>query len=212
MNEIKALFLVAWHSKYNPWAEYKWLLERDLVKDITKKVYDKIWNNFNTYILWLDDVSLQDKAKQINNICKEKWYNVNNSIVLEIHCNAWGWTWIEALWYNWYEPFDKLWNLLVKHTVKTTWLKDRWLKDGERFYIIKNTTPLACIFECGFIDTEKDRKVLTDDINSFSDGIYEWLKEYIWFKHEESELDILKKENKELKEKLKAIHKLSVAK
>ena len=136
--------------------------------------------------------------------------------MIEVHCNAWGGTWIEALWYSEYMPFRELWFLLVEHVVKTTWLKDRGLKPWEQFHMIRNTTPLACIFECGFIDTEKDRKVLTEDINSFSDWIYNWLKEYIWFEEENDELEDLKLENKLLKKenemllwRLKTINSLS---
>ena len=221
MKEIKAIFIVAWHSKYNPWANKDWLDERTIVKQIADNVYNKIKSNIKTYNIWInEDISLQNKVKIINELSKKNNYTVDNSIVIEIHINAWGGTWIEVLWYTDYMPFRELWFLLVEHICKTTKLKDRWLKSWDKFYIIKNTTPLAVIIENGFIDTEKDRELLKNNINSFSDWIYNWLKEYIWFEenktlsfeemfnNEKNRADWLEYENKELKDRLVKIDKI----
>lgn len=200
MKDIKAIFILAWHSKYNPWATKDWLIERDLVKNIAYQLSLKLDDieDFTTYIIWIEDLSLNGKVDIVNIICKNNWYNVENSILIEIHTNAWWGTWVEALGYSEYKQFIELSNNILDETRKTTWLRNRWIKKWEHLYIVKNTIPLACLFECGFIDTKKDIWVLRNDLNSFSDGIYNWLKKYIWF-NEVSELDKLIKENRELK-------------
>ena len=54
------------------------------------------------------------------------------------------------------------------------------------------------IIENSFIDTNEDRDILINRIETFSSWIYDWLKEYIWFGEEEIE-------NPELKERLSQI-------
>jgi len=204
MKNIKAIFIIAWHSKFNPWAENNWLIERDLVKEISTDLYNKIKNvkDIDIILIWIDEVSLESKTELVNKICKDNWYTLENSLLIEVHTNAWWGTWIESLIYDWYDPAYNLSKDLIINTIKTTWLKNRWVKEWKQLYIIKNTIPLAIIFECGFIDTEKDRKVLKSNIISFSDWLYNWLKQYIWFK-DLSEVEILRKENIKLKEENK---------
>lgn len=189
MKPIKAIFIVAGHSKYNPWATYNWYKERDFVKKITQNLYNRIPKDIeaNIYIIWMEDISLWDKVTKINNICKQKWYNVEDSIMIEIHTNAWGWTWIEALWYVNYEPFQNISNILLEETVKTSWMRNRGLKPWNGFYMIDKPIPLSIIFECGFIDKEEDLKLLRNEINVFSDWLYNWLKRFVWFKETETE-------------------------
>lgn len=183
MNKVKSIFILAGHSKFNPWASFNWLDERELVKQITSRLSDELDNiDIPVYVIWLEtDVSLEDKAKQVNQICKVNWYTVDNSILIEIHCNAWGWTWIETLGYTDYPDFKELWFALVDQVCKSTWLRDRGLKDWSKFYIVNSTIPLATIFECWFIDTKADRLILQNNIESFSNGLFNGLKEYVGF-------------------------------
>lgn len=187
--KIKALFILAGHSKYNPWANSDWLNERDLVIQLANALNWKLQlvKDFKTYLIWIEDTSLEDKVQQVNNICKENGYNVNNSLLIEIHCNAlknnglWDWTWIETLGFKGWDIFENASKNLLEETDKTTWLKNRGTKDWIWAYIIKNTIPTALIFETGFIDSKIDREVFKNDLFAFSTWIYNWLKKYLWF-------------------------------
>ena len=208
MREIEAVFIIAWHSKYNPWAFNDGLKERDLVKKITRSLQELLKEDIDVYILWIEDMSLQEKSDRVNEICGREGYALDNSLLIEVHTNAGGWTGIESLIYDGYEPAIEFSNKLLSATSISTGLKSRWVKNWKQYHIINSTIPLAIIFECGFIDNNRDRKVLIENIERFSEWIYEWLKNYIWF--EDNELENLREENKELKKKLDEINKISL--
>lgn len=215
MKDIKSIMILAWHSEWikwaNPWAEYNWLKERQLVKVIAEQVERKLKFLLSTIrIYWIGiskEVTLKDKVTRINYLCSKYWYNLNNSLLIEIHCNIWWWTWVEILWFNNYWDFKNFWDALASNISKTTKLNNRGLKNGEKFMIINSTVPLAWIVECGFLDNEQDRQVLIHNINKFSKWIVDWILEYIWFE-KENEVTKLQKENKELKDKLKQISQI----
>ncbi len=202
---IKAIFIVAGHSTYNPWAEFNWIKERELVKVIAENLLNKLKPlDIDIYLSWIQNTSLENKIEQINNTCVREWYNLDNSIVLEIHTNSTSepniWSWIETLIYDWFKPWIELASYISYETAKTTWLSDRLVKPWKKFKIINSTIPLAWIVECWFINTDTDRKVLIHDINKFSNWIYNWLKEYIWFedKIKKPTYEQLEKDNKRL--------------
>ena len=55
------------------------------------------------------------------------------------------------------------------------------IKRLKTYDLVKQTLPLALLFECAFLDTGKDRSKFIYNIESFSDWLFNWLKEYIWF-------------------------------
>jgi len=182
----KAIFVISGHSSSNPWAEYSGLKEIELVQVIAEQLADKLDSKSNITIYELiEDISLEEKVRVVNEICLENWYNLDNSILLEIHTNSTEqpntWTWIETLIYDWFQPWLELANYINTSLAKATWLNNRWIKRWKQFYIINSSIPLAWIVECGFINTDKDRSILQNNITAFSDWIYNWLKEYIWF-------------------------------
>ncbi len=201
---MKAIFIVAWHSKYNPWAS---LFEREIAKNIAIKLRMKLLNKWlEIFLIWIEDISIQDKIIKVNDVCKEYWYTYKNSLLIEIHSNSTKnpntWTWTEALIWNWYQEAENIANILLKNTTKLNWLKNRWVKNWLWTRIIKETIPTSIIYETAFINTKEDLKVLTSDLNSFSDWLYNWLKEYIGFDDDIDEEVKLKSENYLLKERI----------
>lgn len=203
---VSAIFVVAWHGLKNDGsgikdngASYDWLIERDLVKEISKELYDKLyWHISNLYLIWQsEDLALDTKFNDIQAICKSQWYNTTNSLLISIHTNSAKGTGVEILSFLWYQPTQRFSDILLKHTSKTTWLRNRWLKDWKN-YIVNKTDPLSVLFECGFIDNIKDRKVLKNNIESFSDWLFNWLKEYIWFEEEKDYKKLYEKEVEKL--------------
>jgi len=223
---ILAIFLEAGHWLNNYWqidngAISDWLVERELTKQIVNELYDKL-AILDIEVFWIwDEIksNLNDKVEQINDICYEKWYNSNNSILLSIHINAWWWEWIETFTYKDWEEWLWYWNKILLNLSETTWMKIRWAKyENESQYnqlaIVHNTDPLAILIECWFIDNSKDRLVLLNDIDLIVNWLYDWLAEICWFEklevtEYENEVERLQQENKILKEKLYKINILS---
>jgi len=209
MKECKAIFIVAGHSSSNPWAEYNWLKERDIVISITEMLSDKLESNTDIEIYEIiEDYSLEYKAKTINDICNEEWYNLDNSILLEIHTNSTEkpntWTWIETLTYDNFKPWIELAIDINAKLAFHTWLQNRGYKNGKQFYIINSTVPLAWIVECWFINTDNDRRILSNNKTSIVYWIYDWLKKYIWFKEVNVyNPELLKEKNNELQKENK---------
>jgi N-acetylmuramoyl-L-alanine amidase len=209
MKECKAIFIVAGHSSSNPWAEYNWLKERDIVMSITEMLSEKLESHTDIDIFEMtEDLSLKEKATFINKVCTENWYNLDNSILLEIHTNSTEkpntWTWIETLIYNNFKPWIELATDINAKLAFHTWLQNRGYKNGKQFYIINSTVPLAWIVECWFINTDNDRRILSSNKTSIVYWIYDWLKKYIWFK----EVNIFKPDW--TKEKVEAFNKMEV--
>ena len=206
-----AIFIVAGHSKDSPWASSDWLDERELNKKIAIYLSNKLelQSDIDIITVWVfSNLPLGDKIDMVNKICKDEWYTLDNSLLVSIHVNAGGWTWIEGFSYNDYVEWKDYCKVIVDNVVDTTWLKNRGAKyerlsAHDSLWIVHNTIPLACLIENGFIDTDADRKVLTEDIEAFSDWIYNWLKEYIWF--EEDSLDDIITECEKKDERIKLL-------
>lgn len=189
MDNIKAIFVSSGHVNQPDWAkQVEWDItyyERDFNKEIAEDLYqglfETIWTRVNIYKIWIDEeLTIEQKAEWINNICKENWYNTENSIAIEVHCNKWGWTWVEALCYTEHkESINVVWTLL-EYTSKEVWLRNRGMKDWSDYKFVKLTKPLACVFECWFMDTVEDMSLLINDIEVFWYWLAEWFISLVW--------------------------------
>lgn len=186
---INVIFISVGHWKSNTWLEDNgassgWLIERTLNIKIADRLVKLLENSWLEIILiwWENDrMSRNEKVSQINVICNNRWYTLDNSLCLEIHINAWWWTWNEILTYVDYPFLKELWISILDKMSEHTWLRNRGLKNWDWYTMINSTIPASMIIENSFLDTDIDRDILINRIETFSSWIYDWLKEYLWF-------------------------------
>lgn len=215
MSKIKNIFIVAWHGKSPDWRIDHWAIrgnitERNLAKQITDKLYSRLLpNGIDVISVWADeDLTLDSKVKLVNELCETNWYTTENSILLSIHINAWGWMWAETFTYK--DWMEWLWygNKILLALNEATWLRIRWAKyESESQYselaIVHKTIPTSILVECGFIDNESDLLILRDNIEGIVDWLYNWLSNIVGFKP--CKWVNLLVENEKLKKKLQEI-------
>ncbi len=109
-----------------------------------------------------DELSLQETIDLINKDYKD------HDVAIEIHINAGGGEGIEGWYFQNSEVSKKLVNDILNGIVSETGMKSRGAKDETtnrwgRLGFIHDTKPLACLIECGFIDSQVDLKLLSTE-------------------------------------------------
>lgn len=164
----KKVVLSAGHSfsdagAYNPNLDLK---ESFLTMDIVKLCVPVLKAQGIAVATISDEISLVDTIAKIN-----KDYSTYD-LAIEIHINAGGGTGVEGWYYQNSETSKKLSDDILNGMVAETGMKSRGSKDETtnrhgKLGFIHDTKPLACLIECGFIDSIEDLKVLTTEAGRF---------------------------------------------
>ena len=114
-----------------------------------------------------EELTLNEKIKQVNQLCKENKYDGTNSILVSVHVNAGGGSGVEAWHFGNSKVSMMLGQMITKEMADLTGLKTRgakseFLNRWGTLGIIHKTKPLAVLIECGFIDNVWDVRVLSD--------------------------------------------------
>lgn len=67
---------------------------------------------------------------------------------------------------------------ILKELVKTTGLRDRGMKNGDKLRVLKNAKMPAALIEMGFITNESDASLLRDSSELFVQGLYDGILSY----------------------------------
>jgi len=173
---MKTIALSAGHSNTDPGAVYNGLVERDLVEKIVAYASQIIRAHGVGVLNPPSDLSLTQTIKWINDRAD------NIDICSEIHINSSSkpntGVGLEGWYYRNSEESKKFASFLLDAmAVESGMSKLRGVKDEKtaniwgRLGFIHDTKPLACLMECGFINTDEDRKVLSSE-----DGLYNLAK------------------------------------
>jgi N-acetylmuramoyl-L-alanine amidase len=171
---MKTIALSAGHSNTDPGAVYNGLIERDLnikIVDIATKI---LRANGIGVITIPNELSLTQTIKYINdrasqiNVCLEVHINSsskpNNGVGLE------GW------YYRNSNTSKQFIYDIVDATQKSTGMGSRGVKDEynaniwHKLGFVHDTKPLAGLIECGFINSDTDRKVLSNEEGLYNIG------------------------------------------
>jgi N-acetylmuramoyl-L-alanine amidase len=191
--DLKAIFIEAGHWFPDNWAVGNGIIEREENIKIARKTIDYINQSVefkNIHIVdigvWVE-INLIDKISSINALCKKQWYTHENSILISIHCNAWGWwkaTGIEGWFYNSSKQSMDLIKNICNQICSLTTLPYRFVKSEiynryGRLWIIHDTIPLGCLIECWFVDNPKDAVIIATHPELFWQWIVRWIKQFL---------------------------------
>jgi len=220
----KIICLSAGHSDSDPGAIYNGLVERDIVETIVGHASEilrahgvGVLNppsslNLTQTIAWIND-----RKNQID-ICTE--IHVNSSSKPNQGYGLEGWYYHNS---NESRRFTEF--MLDAISVESGMLNNRGSKDEGfnrwgKLGFVHYTVPLACLIECGFINTDEDRKILSTDtgLYNIAKGVARGVLSYwgmAWKPQgsqkppQNEELTGCKEENQRLKDKLNRIKELS---
>lgn len=87
----------------------------------------------------------------------------NCDLYISVHHNANAGKWFdgggtETFYYKGSAGSQKIADLVHKETVKAFGERDRGLKDGSHLYEVRESKPMACLLEVGFMDSNQDIK------------------------------------------------------
>jgi N-acetylmuramoyl-L-alanine amidase len=170
---MKTIALSAGHSDKDPGAVYNGLVERDLVEKIVA---------YATPIIKAHGVGVLNPPSSLNLTETIKWINDRSAqidICTEIHINSsakantgFG---LEGWYYRGSNESKEFASFLLDALAaesgmsKTRGVKDeRYANIWGRLGFVHDTKPLACLMECGFINTEADRKVLSTETGLYN--------------------------------------------
>ena len=173
---MKTIALSAGHSDRDPGAMYNGLVERDIVEKIVANA---------SVILRAHGVGVLNPPSSLNLPQTVAWINARKDqidICSEIHINSSakpnqgygleGWHYRNS---NASKIFTQF--LLDRISTESGMQNTRGAKDEKhaniwrRLGFVHNTKPLACLIECGFINTDIDRKILSSE-----SGLYDIAK------------------------------------
>ena len=160
---------------------FEWQFNRDMVSRIDAMLCFK---GVQTFILVPEDIdiSLEERAVRANETRLK-------SILLSVHANAGGGTGFEAFTVKGKTKADDLaeyiynsisWTLPT-HKLRVGGRKDYKAKEKD-FYIIKKVWMPAVLIECGFMDNEKDCRLLMSETwkdlmaGAITEGIINYIK------------------------------------
>jgi len=198
LQSCKAVIFVAWHGwiingVMDRGAAANWTTERVHTKNIANvaiwymtQVTEFAW--IAVYDVWVfENIWLQEKIKKVNEICKSLWYDHTNSIMIDVHVNAWWWTGVEGRFFTWSKDSEKLATWIARsqsEILKIPQRASRWDTTNRhwRLGIVRDTRPLACLIECWFIDSAVDSELLTglEGQRQFWQWIVRWIKRFFW--------------------------------
>lgn len=169
-----------WAKNPNNWAIDQWAVSRNseteaqISLNIIKQIIAKNNNpNIEFYLVpkWK---SITDRQEYIKN-------NKNNmNAYFEFHLNAWGGSWAETFyteWYSWAKEQAKKFNDAYSNYTK---LKNRWAKSDSstrhwQIWVLRTASSnwvFALLFELGFIDNDSDLKIVKEKAVQW---FFEWL-------------------------------------
>lgn len=165
---MKTIALSAGHSDKDSGAVYNGLVERDIVEKIV---------SYATPIIRAHGVGVLNPPSNLNLVDTIKWINDRSGqidICTEIHVNSsskpnsgFG---LEGWYYRNSEESKKFASFLLDAmAVESGMSKTRGVKDEKyaniwgRLGFVHDTKPLACLMECGFINTDDDRAILSSE-------------------------------------------------
>ena len=182
---MKTIALSAGHSDSDPGAVYNGLVERDIVEKLVADASD---------ILRGHGVGVLNPPSSLNLPQTIAWINNRKDqvdVCCEIHINSFkdpnvglgleGWHYANSDESKNFAQF-----LVDAIAVESGMKKDRGVKD-ERMStpwhllgFVHRTIPLACLIECGFINTDEDRKILSSEtgLYNISKGIARGILSY----------------------------------
>jgi N-acetylmuramoyl-L-alanine amidase len=143
---------------------YEGVFNRWIVNEIAKNLeYEKI--PYYILVPESEDISLQERVNRV-----QKIYKTNKNVwLLSIHANAGGGTGIEAYTTVGKTKSDEFADVILKNVEKDlSEMKMRFdTTDGDldkesNFYILKNVSCPAVLYEAGFMDNTNDYKLLWD--------------------------------------------------
>lgn len=196
-NEIKAVIFEAGHGwNGDPGAVWNWTTERRHTVEIAKICWMFMpqvpeFKHIETIFVWVDEnLTLLQKINRINKICKEKWLDESNSILVSIHINSW-WNWkasgVEWWYYSGSKESESLCSNITKcqsEIIGITQRASRWDQTNRhwRLWIVRDTKPLACLIECWFISNIHDSNLLKnpETIQGFWRWVVRWIKRFVW--------------------------------
>lgn len=166
------------HGGSDAGAEREGVKEKDINISIALKVKKLLQNEGAKIIMTrVDDEEVSLKART-------QMSNSNRAdLFLSIHQNAvddnvtYG---IETWFENTKSESGKLAELVQESIVELTNGKSRGVKSQHSLYVTKNTEAPSVLVECGFISSNAERKLLTDNKyqNSIASGIVKGIKQY----------------------------------
>lgn len=155
-------------GKRSPEWELGVLYEGEFNRWIVNKIARNLKNQNIPYHILVpenEDISLKERVKRVQDIYKKD----KNVWLLSIHANAGGGTGVEAFTTVGKTKSDELCDILLKNIeIDLPEMKVRSDKsDGDldkesNFYILKNVSCPAVLYEAGFMDNKNDYKLLWD--------------------------------------------------
>lgn len=183
---MKTIALSAGHSDKDPGAVYNGLVERDIVEKIVA---------YASPMLRSHGVGVLNPPSSLDLNGTIKWINDRSSQIdacIEVHVNSsakpdtgFG---LEVWHYRDSEESKKFASFVLDATgIESGMSVKRGVKDEKyaniwgRLGFVHNTKPNACLIECGFINTEMDRKVLSTDtgLYNLAKGIVRGIVSYL---------------------------------
>ena len=175
---MKSLALSAGHSLSDPGAIRLDLREADLTRKITAYATDYLRAHGVGVINIPDNLDLVQTIRYINDRA------ANLDLCVEIHINAGGGTGIEGWNYAGVSESDKLSQFLVDAAVAETGLPNRGIKDEStnlhgRLGFVHDTTPLAALLECGFVDGDYAWLKQEENLKKMAKGVCRGIVSYL---------------------------------
>ena len=183
---MKVVCLSAGHNDNDPGAIYKGLVERDLVEKIVGHASEILRShgvgvlnpppslNLSGTVRWIND-----RKDQPIDICCE--IHINSSSKPNQGVGLEGWHYRNS---NESKNFAQF--LVDGCAVESGMKKDRGVKDEKyhrwgKLRFVHDTIPLACLIECGFINTDEDRAILSTDtgLYNMAKGVARGVVEYL---------------------------------
>lgn len=192
---VKAVFIVAGHGLGDTGAVDNGAVgdavERKEVVEIAEEVVNLLVEQRELHVFVYgigirDRMNIAQKSFVINEICEERGYKTHDALLISIHCNSGGGTGVETFFYAGDKTTEKLATNIADCMEETTGLRKRGVKPDtatrhKRLGIIRNTKPLACLVECGFVDHVHDTRILLnpEDDDVFAEGIVKGIMRFL---------------------------------
>lgn len=148
--------------------------ENSFNRDVVAKLQEQLeYNNIDVYLTApeLEDVPLATRSARANAKYREYvgLYGKDGfkCVFISVHANAYkgtfgSWGGIDTFYYKHTKTGDKFAEIVQKHLVKGSPLRDRGTKPCN-FHVTRETIMTAVLVELGFMDSEHDIKFLLDD-------------------------------------------------
>lgn len=161
MYMFEAIFILAGHSEKDPGTTHEGTTEREITKSIAQFVASALGQKVIT--VGIDEsMTVAQKTKKVNDICRSRKFTASNSILCEIHVDyALAPSGFAAYHYAESNESKALAQKILDSLKDTTGRPIRWNKGDTdsphgRLGIVRDTTPLAVLIEVGSIKADKE--------------------------------------------------------